>query len=133
MSAEQNVELVRRSWDASLAADWPAVLATLHPDAEIRDFDVPDSDIGRGHDGFFVWLGRWNEGWESWHVEDLELQAVGDDRVIALFLMVARGGRSGLELERRDAIAYRIEDRQIVYMAYFNDQAQALEAVRRAA
>jgi ketosteroid isomerase-like protein len=47
--------------------------------------------------------------------------------------MIARGGRSGLELDRRDAIIYRVDDGQIVYMAYFNDQVQALEAVRRAA
>ena len=95
---DANVELVQRSWDASLAADWPAVLATLHPEAEIRDFDVPDSDIGRGHEGFFTFLGR-----------------------------------SGLELERQDAIVYRVEDGQIVYMAYYNDQEQAFEALRRAA
>ena len=84
---DANVDLVQRSWDASLAADWPAVLATLHPEAEIRDFAVPDSDIGRGHEGFFTWLGRWAEG----------------------------------------------EDGQIVYMAYYNDQEEAFEALRRAA
>ncbi len=67
---DAKVELVQRSWDASLAADWPAVLATLHPEAEIRDFDVPDN---------------------------------------------------------------RFEDGQIVYMAYYNDQEEAFEALRRAA
>jgi ketosteroid isomerase-like protein len=108
-------------------------IAMPDANAEIRDFDVPDSDIGRGHEGFFTWLGRWAEGWESWHVEDLQLQTFGDDHVIALFLMVARGGRSGLELERQDAIVYRVEDGQIVYMAYYNDQEAAFEALRRAA
>jgi ketosteroid isomerase-like protein len=131
--SEENVELVRRSWEAMFANDWPAVLATLEPDAEIRDFDVPDTQVYRGHDGFFDWLRRWDEAWESWRVEDLDIRAIGDDRAIALFLMIARGGHSGLELERRDAIVYRLDGGLIVYMAYYNDQAQAREAITRAA
>jgi ketosteroid isomerase-like protein len=131
--ANENVELVRSSWEASLAEDWPAVLATLDPDAEIRDFDIPDADVGRGHDGFFGFLRRWNEAWGSWRVQDLDIRPEGDDRVIALFRMIASGEHSGLELERRDAIVYRIERGLIVYMAYYNDQDQAFEAVRRAA
>ena len=47
--------------------------------------------------------------------------------------MIARGGASGLELDRRDAIVYRIQGGLIVYMAYYYDQEQALEALRRAA
>src|SRR4051812_28674757 len=107
--SQKNVELVRRGWEATDAEDWPAVLATLHPDAEIRDFDIPDADFNRGHDGFFAWLRRWNEAWASWQVEGLDIQPVGDDRVIALFRMTTTGDHSGLELERNDAIVYRIE------------------------
>ena len=127
--AEENVELVRRAWEATGTEDWATAVATIHPEAEIYDFDVPDADVYRGHDGFFSWLDRWNQGWESWSTEDLELRPIGDDSVIALFRMVARGRHSGLELERHDAIAYRIDHGLIVYMAYFNDQEQALEAI----
>jgi ketosteroid isomerase-like protein len=131
--SQENVELVRRSWDASLSEDWPAVLSTLDPDAEIRDFDVPDADVGRGHAGFFTWIERWGEAWSSWRVEDLEIRPEGDHGVIALFRMIASGDHSGLELERRDAIVYRVEGGQIVYLAYYNDQDQASEALRRGA
>ena len=131
--SKENVDLVRRSWEASLTEDWQTVLATLHPDAEIRDFDIPDADVGRGHEGFFAFLRRWNEAWGSWRVEDLDIQPEGDDRVIALFRMIASGEHSGIELERRDAMVYRIEDGLIVYLAYYNDQEQAFEAARRAA
>jgi hypothetical protein len=127
--ANEHVDLVRSAWEATFAEDWPKVLGTLHPEAEIRDFDVPDTEVYRGHDGFLAWLQRWNDAWESWHVEDLEFRPIADDRVIALFRMVARGEHSGLELERLDAITYRIDAGLIVYMAYFNDQEQALEAI----
>ena len=131
--SQENVDLVRRSWDASLAEDWPAVLAALSPEAEIRDFDIPDADVGRGHDGFFAFLQRWSEAWSSWRVEDLDIRPEGDHGVIALFRMIASGGHSGLELERRDAIVYRVEGGLIVYLAYYNDRDQAFEALRRAA
>jgi ketosteroid isomerase-like protein len=64
---------------------------------------------------------------------DVSIRPEGEDGVIALFRMIASGEHSGLELERRDAMVYRIEDGQIVYLAYYNDQEQALEAARQAA
>jgi hypothetical protein len=43
--------------------------------------------------------------------------------------MIATGGHSGMELERLDAITYRIQAGHIVRMEYFNDQALGLEAL----
>lgn len=71
----------------------------------------------------------WGEGWDSWHVEDVDFRAAGHDQVIALFRMVAKGGHSGMELERNDAIVYRIDGGLIARIEYFNDQKLALEAV----
>jgi ketosteroid isomerase-like protein len=109
--------------------DWPTALETLHADAEIHDFDIPDAGLYRGHDGFLAWLQGWGEGWESWRLDDVEFRASGDDQVIALFRMIAKGGHSGMELERLDAITYRIQGGKIARMEYFNDQRLALEAV----
>jgi ketosteroid isomerase-like protein len=61
-------------------------------------------------------------------MEDPEFRAVWDDCVVALFRMVAIGEHSGLELERDDAVVYRIRAGRIVRVEYFNDQARALEA-----
>ena len=130
---EENVEVVRRGFEAAQREDWPGALATLDPDVEVRDFDIPDAGVYRGHEGFLAWLEGWGEGWESWWVEDAEFRAAGDDRVIALFRLVARGNHTGMELERDDAIVYELRDGLIVRQEYFNDQARALEAVRRAA
>ena len=127
--SQENVELVRRGFMAAMAEDWPTALETLDPDVEVHDFDIPDAGLYRGHDGFLAWLRGWGEGWESWRVEDVELRPVGDDHVIALFRIIARGGHSGVELERLDAITYRIEGGRIARMEYFNDQRAAREAV----
>ena len=126
---EENVELVRRGFMAAMQEDWPTALETLDPDVEVHDFDIPDAGLYRGHDGFLAWLRGWGEGWESWRVEDVELRPVGEDQVIALFRIIAKGGHSGMELERLDAITYRLDAGKIARMEYFNDQRAAREAV----
>jgi ketosteroid isomerase-like protein len=126
--AEDNCEIVRRGFTATMDADWQAALATLDREAEIHDFDIPDAGTYHGHDGWFAWLENWSESWDSWRVEDVEFCAAGSEGVIALFKMIAKGGGSGLEVERRDAIVYRLENGKVVRMEYFNDQAKALQA-----
>jgi ketosteroid isomerase-like protein len=124
----QNVEVVRRGFEATLREDWPTAIETLGPGLEVHDFDVPDAGIFHGEDGYFAWLARWGEGWESWTVEDVEVRPAGDDQAIALFRMIAKGRGSGIEIQRRDAIAYRLRDGKIVRLEYF-DQTEALKAV----
>ena len=97
--------------------------------AEIHDFDIPDGGIYHGREGFLTWNVHWGEAWEAWRIEDLELRAVGDDRVLALFRLVARGRGSGIEIDRLDAIVYQVRDAKIVRLEYFNDREQALKAV----
>jgi ketosteroid isomerase-like protein len=127
--SDENVELVRRRFAAALADDWATALEALDPDVEIHDFDIPDAGgVYRGHDGYREWVKRWTDGWESTRMANPEFRAVGDDCVITLFRMVAIGEHSGLELERDDAIVYRIRAGKIVRVEYFNDQARALEA-----
>jgi ketosteroid isomerase-like protein len=127
--SEENVELVKRGFTAVMEEDWPTALATLDADVEVHDFDIPDAGVYRGHDGFVAWLRGWNEGWDSWRLEDIEFRGAGDDQVIALFRMIAKGGHSGMELERDDAITYVVRGGKIVRTEYFNDQKRALDAV----
>ncbi len=123
--SQENVELLRRTIEATVRGDHQAVHADLADGIEIDDTDIPDSD---GHDSWDTWIGRWNEVWERWHVEDLDIRPVGDDRVIALFRMVAVGKGSGVELSRLDAMVATIRDGKLTKLGYYNDQAQALEA-----
>jgi ketosteroid isomerase-like protein len=127
--SDENVELVRRRFAAALVNDSETALEALDPDVEIHDFDIPDAGgIFYGHEGYRKWVRRWTEGWESTRMEDAEFRSVGADCVIALFRMIARGAHSGMELERADAIVYRIRGGRIVVIEYFNDQRRALDA-----
>ena len=132
--SQENVKVVRRFIEAlpraQASGDWQPVLAEVDPDVEIDDLDISlDTEHYRGHDKVRKWLGVWNDAWESWRVEDLEVRPAGEDRAIALFLMLVKGKGSGIELSRRDALVCTLRAGKIAEMGYYNDQQQALEAV----
>ncbi len=132
--SQQNVETVRRFLKAVERAqetdDWRPVLAEVDSDVEIDDLDISlDTEHYRGHDTVRKWLGVWNDAWDSWRAEEQEIRAVGEDRVVALFLMLVRGKGSGIELSRHDALVCTLRAGKITEMGYYNDQQQALEAV----
>jgi ketosteroid isomerase-like protein len=116
---------VRRSFEGLARGDLEAATADFAPTVEIDDRDIPDAD---GHDSYYEWIGRWNESWASWRIEDLELRPSGEDKVVALFRIIATGRGSGVELERDDASLVEFRAGKVVRIGYYNDQRQALEA-----
>ncbi|MFL5824354.1 MAG: hypothetical protein ACJ764_13035, partial [Solirubrobacteraceae bacterium] len=70
MSSE-NVDVMRRIVEAAGRKDYQAVLVDLDPEVEIDDTDIPEST---GMDSFLGWLARWDQAWESWRIEDIEIR-----------------------------------------------------------
>jgi ketosteroid isomerase-like protein len=130
--SDQNVEVVGRALAAAQREDWAALIQELDPDVEIEDRDIPDADEYRGRDGFLRWLERWNESWESWRMDHVELRAAGDDTVVVLFRLTATGKGSGIEMERADAMVDVLRNGKIAKVTYYNDQSRALEAAEQA-
>ncbi len=132
--SQENVEVVRRFIEALPRAqasdDWQPVLAEVDPDVEIEDLDISlDTERYRGHESVRKWIGDWMESWENWTLDEVEVRPVGEDRAIGLFLVRAKGKRSGIELSRRDALVCTLRAGKIEKGTYYNDQRQALEAV----
>jgi ketosteroid isomerase-like protein len=125
MSQAENLEVMRRYAEATARGEQEEVKALLAPTVQIDDQDIPDAD---GHDSFKEWQKRWNESWESWRIEGVELLPSGEDKVLALFRMIVKGKGSGIELTRDDALLAEFADGKIVRIGYYNDQAQAREA-----
>jgi ketosteroid isomerase-like protein len=125
VTADENIETVRRFIDAIQRGDLDAAASELAPQFEVDDTDIPDSD---GQDSFYTWIGRWNEVWEKWRIEDPEYVPVGEDKVLSLFRMVATGKGSGIELSRDDASITEFRDGKVSKIGYYNDQQEALRA-----
>jgi ketosteroid isomerase-like protein len=123
VSAEENIATVRRVTDALVRRDYDAAAADLSPDFQVDDTDIPEST---GADSLYEWMARWDEAWDSWRIEDLEVSALDHTRVLSLFRIVAAGKGSGIELARDDASITELRDGKVVRIAYCNDRARAL-------
>jgi ketosteroid isomerase-like protein len=131
--SQENVEVVQRLIEGFNRRDddWQAVLAVLDPDIEVVDLDISlDAERFHGHAGVRKWLRFWSDAWGSWRIDGLEVRPVGEDRAIALFVMVCKGQGSGIELSRRDALVCTLRADKIAEMTYYNEQQlpQAFEA-----
>ena len=121
----ENVETTHRFTDAVVRGDYAAAAAECSHDVEIDDTDIPEST---GRDSVAAWLARWDEAWERWRLENLDVRPVGENRTISLFKMIVTGKESGIELARHDAVLADFRDGKIVRIGYYNDQSQALKA-----
>jgi ketosteroid isomerase-like protein len=127
--SRENVEVVRRIYEALNRGDMDAMLANLHPDVElVRTGVFPGLDpVYRGHDGARRFWQDFRGPWESLSIAVHELRDCGE-RVLALFTFEARG-RDGLELRRQAAQVVTIRDGLTVRGENHGDWATALEAV----
>jgi ketosteroid isomerase-like protein len=125
--SRENVEIVRRMWDAFLAADFQTALSFYAEDVEWDGTNLPDGKIGRGHEAILDHVTRWNEAWDDWTVDVERVLEAGSDHVV--LLMRERGrSESGLSMDERHAELYTLRDGKIVRREGFSDPNQALEA-----
>jgi ketosteroid isomerase-like protein len=126
--SQENVDLVRAGFEHLIATGEPA-WDTLHEQVEVRDHDIMDGREYRGHADVRRWLFEdWADAWSEWTAEPEEFIDAGGDRAIAVFRVSATGRKSGVRIERQDAIVYVVRNLQIVRLDYYNSKQQALRA-----
>jgi uncharacterized protein len=127
--SRENVELVRRGYEAFNRGDFESWLAALDADIELDEqYVAPDAAVYRGHDGVRQWWAVGSEAIESVSFEVLRWFARGDAVVTEVRGRV-RGAVSGLETTARLAHAIRIRNQKAFYIASFSTLEEALEAV----
>jgi ketosteroid isomerase-like protein len=126
--SRENVEIVRRMWDAFLSDDPVAGLSFCDPDIEWDGTNLPDGTVARGHEAVVDHAMRWAASWEGWTMEPQRFIDAGGDRVI---LIIRETGRSdsGLLMDERHAELYTLRNGKVVYRRGFSDPAEALAAV----
>ena len=131
--SQENVEIVRRVFEATARRDADAVLALYHPEVE---WDVSKdgamrqmfgSDVYRGREGLQRFFHKWHEAWEDMRNEPEELIDAGDD-VVVVVTDRARGRVSGAEVARTHAAVWSVRDRKVARVAWFPTRTEALEA-----
>jgi ketosteroid isomerase-like protein len=126
--SRENVEVIRRMWDAFLAGDIQAALSFYDPDVEWDGTNLPDGRIGRGHEAIVDHIRRWAEQWEDWTVEVERIIDGGSEHVV--LVMRERGrSNSGLEMDERHAELYAVHGGKVVRRQGFSNPGEALDAV----
>jgi ketosteroid isomerase-like protein len=129
--SQENVEVVRRSWDALNRGGLDAIEEFWHPDIEWRaaEGEVDDVGVFRGRDKMRGYYADWLDMLDDWHAEVEEIVFEDEERVAAVIRTSARGKASGAPAEGRYAIVYTVRGGQIVSGREYVTRDQALEAV----
>jgi ketosteroid isomerase-like protein len=131
--SEENVETVRRLYEAIAARDETTVLSLYHPDV-VADFsESPQGHltdkalIYRGHDGIRRLSREWNESWADVRYDIEELIDAGE-HVIGVLTYRGHGRSSGAAVERTDYPVWTLRDGRIVRVVWNSKRDTALEA-----
>jgi ketosteroid isomerase-like protein len=126
--SQENVEIVRRMYDAFYSGDVEAALAHFDPDVVVdASKGRPDMGIGRGREQVRRMVTTWVGTWDEWREEIEEMRDLGS-RVLVLTLQHGRGRGSGVEVEAPWAVLYDVHGGKITRMALYREHAAALEA-----
>ena len=130
--SQENVEVVRRVYEAAARGDTPSAMALYDPDIELdasrTSRGAMTGRVVRGREAVLACLREWYEAWES--VEDHleELIDAGDDSVVSIMVQRGRGRASGVEVEDRLGTVWTIRTGKIVRAVWFPSREDALEA-----
>ena len=128
--ARENVEVVRRFYEAVNARDEAGLEPLLAPDFEGRSlFTNVEGEIYRGMDGVRTYLRDAAEVWSHYELVIEELIDVADDRVLALLQVDARGVASGAVIDLEGAAVFTLRDGQIHRVYVYETRAAARAAV----
>ena len=122
--------LVREAGEAYRSGGYDAILPLLHPEghAFIQE-DLPNGGRWEGREGFAAMLREWNEAWEEFGYDVLELEEYGHRALTHVRQHgVARG--SGMPIDMELYYVWGARDRKIDLWHLYLDRADA-EAVAR--
>jgi ketosteroid isomerase-like protein/catechol 2,3-dioxygenase-like lactoylglutathione lyase family enzyme len=131
--SRENVEVVRRVFEASARGDSDAVLALYDPEVQ-WDASRTQGSLGefaqveRGHEGLRRFFRRWREAWDQDEYEYEELINAGDV-VLSIGAQMARGKSSGLPIGRPMAGLWTVEDGKIVRVVWYPSREEAVAAL----
>jgi ketosteroid isomerase-like protein len=129
--SEENVEVVRRLYEAIARRSTEDVLALYDPDVEWDMSGYPYGEMlekrSRGHAGLRAF---WRELYEAWEEYEHDLRELVDagDHVISVVTDRGRGRASGAEVEISAYGVWTIRDGRIIRVRWLRTRAEAFNA-----
>ena len=123
--SQENVEIVRETYQAFEREDPAVLLGLLAPDIEWQS--VEDTEPRQGVDGVVESLSGWFEVWEEFHIQP-EQFIDGGQHVIAVVKEWGRVNGSESEVSERFFQVWTMRDGKISRFREYKTKREALEA-----
>jgi uncharacterized protein len=129
--SQENVEVVRRGFEAFADGGLDAMAEFWDPDINWRAAEGAIDDVGEMHGRVAVrrYVQDWLDTFDDSSVVVEELRDVGDDRVLAIQRAKGRAKLSGVEIDLRYAVVYTLRAGKVVRAREYLSVDEALEAV----
>jgi ketosteroid isomerase-like protein len=130
VSDGENVELLRRWFEATARRDVATLLEIASPEIEyVPIMAVLEGRVYRGHDGVERWITELYDHWETFEPIGEEFHQRGDT-VIGMGHWHACGKASGAELDQQPATwVVEFRDGKMTRLQTYTSRAEAFEAV----
>src|SRR5262249_31080779 len=128
--AHENVDVVRRMYEAFERDDWSKVTEFVNPDVELHGTSggLSEGNVAHGLDAVRQTFEVWDsDAWEETKLTPQEYIDRGD-QVLVLQHELRRGRGSGVEVESDTAVLFGLHEGRVIRMQGFMDQAEALRA-----
>jgi uncharacterized protein len=127
--SQENVEIVRRAFEAYERGDLPALLGEFSSDVVIRQTaPVPDARTYHGQEGLLKVISDWTEVFDAFVMTAKDFVDAGNDKVIVRVHQKPRGTESGAAGEGDFWFVYTVGGGKLVRLDMFNSKSEALEA-----
>jgi uncharacterized protein (TIGR02246 family) len=125
--AAEDVQVVRRVFDAINDRDLQAMLDAYHPDADMSTLTstLVHGKAYQGQSGIRDYFSSLADVWEELRLEPEEIRDLGD-RVLVIGRWSSRGRGSGAEVESPAAWVFAVRDGRVVFSRAYRDAEEAL-------
>ena len=127
--SRENVEVVRRLYEAFNHGGLDAVTALTHPEIEFVPPPIwPDSPRLQGVESIQEMARQWIETFDDFRINAERFIDPGEDCVVAFVRDQGRVKGSGAEIDNRFIHVWTLRDGQIIRWESYTDEGEALEA-----
>jgi ketosteroid isomerase-like protein len=129
--ATENVEIVKRGFEAFNERGVEGIIPFIHPDFEATTPPnlASEPDTYRGPDGIRRWFDSFIEVMDEIRWEAHEFHEVGD-RVVVDFTLRARGKTTGLDFGQDAVMVWELRDGKAVRLSLFENLEEAVAAAK---
>jgi ketosteroid isomerase-like protein len=128
---ESSVETVRLLFERVNDGGIEAAIGLIAEDfvAEVPPSMSAEPDVYRGHDGVRRYFAGFEGLIDDVRFEPIEIVDAGDDAVIVWLRFGGRGATSGIDVSQFAAVAHRLRDGKVTWMAAHPDMDAARAAI----